>query len=92
MNADATDPMTKCAECETCPLNCLTQGCCASVVSVGGDRELRRRLLELGFCNGALVQLVRRAPFGDPIEFRLRGYHLSLRSEQAQNVVVRVVA
>ena len=57
-----------------------------------GESEFRRRLLEMGFCNGACVELVRRAPFGDPIEFRLRGYHLSLRSEQASNVLVSVFA
>ena len=59
------------------------------VVSVGGEPDLRRRLLEMGFCNGAAVEVVRRAPLGDPIEFRLRGYHLSLREEQAKNVLVR---
>jgi ferrous iron transport protein A len=61
----------------------------AQVVSVTGDRELRRRLLEMGFCNGARVVLVRRAPLGDPIEFRLRGYLLSLRNEQARHVTVK---
>jgi ferrous iron transport protein A len=40
----------------------------------------------MGFCNGATVHVVRRAPMGDPTEFRLRGYHLSLREEQAQHV------
>ena len=79
-------------EWNTCCLSCLAQGCRGSVLSVSGDREVRRRLLEMGFCNGACVELVRRAPFGDPIEFRLRGYLLSLRNEQAQNVVIRVVA
>ena len=76
--------------CWTCSLDCLTQGCRANVVSVGGDREFRRRLLEMGFCNGACVELVRRAPFGDPIEFRLRGYCLSLRNEQARSILVSV--
>ena len=52
------------------------------------DPELRRRLLEMGFCNGACVEIVRRAPLGDPIEFRLRGYYLSLRDEQAKHVVI----
>jgi len=60
----------------------------ATVVTVGGDRELRRRLLEMGFCNGASVQTVRKAPLGDPIEFRLRGYLLSLRHEQAKHVSI----
>jgi Fe2+ transport system protein FeoA len=55
---------------------------------VGGDPQLRRRLLEMGFCNGVAVEVVRRAPLGDPIEFRLRGYHLSLRADQAQHVLI----
>ncbi len=70
------------------PLSQLPIGETGKVVSVGGDRELRRRLLEMGFCNGASVEVVRKAPLGDPIEFRLRGYLLSLRSEQARHVIV----
>ena len=69
-----------------CPLNKLGVGCHGSVVSVGGDTDVRRRLLEMGFCNGARVEVLRRAPLGDPIEFRLRGYCLSLRDEQAKHV------
>ena len=60
------------------------------VVAVTGDTEIRRRLMEMGFCNGAAVEVLRRAPLGDPIEFRLRGYCLSLRDEQAQYVQVTV--
>jgi ferrous iron transport protein A len=77
---------------ETCSLNRLAIGACGSVVSVSGDPELRRRLLEMGFCNGAAVEVVRRAPLGDPIEFRLRGYCLSLRKEQARHVKISVSA
>jgi ferrous iron transport protein A len=73
---------------ETCGLNSLGVGCCGAVVGVSGDADLRRRLLEMGFCNGANVEVVRRAPLGDPIEFRLRGYCLSLRDEQAKFVQV----
>jgi Fe2+ transport system protein FeoA len=73
----------------TCPLNRLGIGCRGCVVSVGGDSDLRRRLLEMGFCNGAEVEVLRRAPLGDPIEFRLRGYCLSLRDEQARFVHVK---
>jgi Fe2+ transport system protein FeoA len=72
----------------SCSLNQLGTGCCGFVISVGGDLDLRRRLLEMGFCNGANVEVVRRAPLGDPIEFRLRGYHLSLREEQAKFVQI----
>jgi Fe2+ transport system protein FeoA len=73
---------------EPCCLSELAIGCRGCVVSVGGDPEMRRRLLEMGFCNGACIEAVRRAPLGDPIEFRLRGYSLSLRDEQAKNVIV----
>ena len=56
--------------------------------STEDDGALRRRLLEMGFCNGTNVEVIRRAPLGDPIEFRLRGYHLSLREEQARHVSI----
>lgn len=73
---------------DTCDLNRLGTGCRGWVVTVGGDTDLRRRLLEMGFCNGAQVEVLRRAPLGDPIEFRLRGYCLSLRDEQAKYVQI----
>jgi ferrous iron transport protein A len=73
---------------ETCTLNKLGVGCQGCVVSVGGDVDIRRRLLEMGFCKGVKVEVVRRAPLGDPTEFRVRGYHLSLREEQARHVNV----
>jgi ferrous iron transport protein A len=77
-----------CGTPETCALNRVGVGCGGQVCSVSGDPDLRRRLLEMGFCNGAKVEVIRRAPLGDPIEFRLRGYHLSLRDEQARHVQI----
>ena len=77
-----------CGTTETCKLNELGIGCRGSVFAVGGDTDVRRRLLEMGFCNGANVEVIRRAPLGDPIEFRLRGYCLSLRDEQARHVLI----
>jgi Fe2+ transport system protein FeoA len=89
---DKTCGLEACASCDSpdvCTLNRLGIGCRGNVFSVGGDAELKRRLLEMGFCNGASVEVIRRAPLGDPIEFRLRGYHLSLRDEQARHVHVK---
>ena len=43
----------------------------------------------MGFCNGARVEVIRRAPLGDPIEYRLRGYHLSLREAQAKSISIQ---
>lgn len=46
------------------------------------------RLREMGLLPGTRVKLVRRAPLGDPLEIEVRGYHLSLRKEDADRVVV----
>ena len=71
-----------------CTLNRLGIGQSGTVTKVEADRELRRRLMEMGFCAGTEVEVVRRSPFGDPIELKLRGYCLSLRDEQAKCVSV----
>jgi ferrous iron transport protein A len=63
----------------------------ACIKAVGGEMETRRRLLEMGLCPGVTVELIRRAPLGDPFEFRVRGYLLSLRREQAKLVMVAVM-
>jgi ferrous iron transport protein A len=53
--------------------------------------ELTRRLGELGFVPGTEVQLVRRAPLGDPIEIELRGYRVCLRREQLEGLMVEPI-
>ena len=58
------------------------------VSDVSGAPDLRRRLLEMGLIPGTSVQLIRRAPFGDPLALRVRGYDLSLRTAEARLVQV----
>lgn len=74
---------------KTVALNDLPVGKSGRVLGILAERELKRRLLEMGFCNNARVEVVRKAPLGDPIEYRLRGYHLSLRAEQASCISVQ---
>jgi Fe2+ transport system protein FeoA len=50
--------------------------------------EERSRLLELGLVPGTVVELVRFAPLGDPVEIKVRGYHLTLRRHEAEQVRV----
>ena len=69
----------------------LAVGCSCKVVSVSGDTDLRRRLLEMGLCGGTTIECVRKAPLGDPIEYKIRGYLLSLRGEQARCVTVQAL-
>lgn len=67
----------------TTTLDQFAIGASGQVVAVGGGMAVRRRLLEMGLCPGVTVELLRRAPLGDPIEVRVRGYLLSLRGDQA---------
>ena len=46
------------------------------------------RLLEMGLLEGTEFEIVRLAPFGDPIEIRIRGYHVSLRKSEAARIQV----
>lgn len=50
--------------------------------------EHRQRLLEMGLTVGTEFQVVRFAPLGDPLEIKVRGYHLSLRKREAAGVQV----
>ena len=60
------------------------------ISKVVGDREVRRRLLDMGLTRGTEIIVVRRAPLGDPVEFLLKGYNLSLRKRESENVYVLV--
>ncbi|HYX40513.1 MAG TPA: ferrous iron transport protein A [Pyrinomonadaceae bacterium] len=69
-------------------LNALPHGARARVVSVGGADAVARRLMEMGVVPGAPVCVVKVAPLGDPIQVRVRGYHLALRRTEAQTISV----
>lgn len=62
------------------------------VVRVGGQGPVRRRMMDMGLVSGAEVKVVRVAPLGDPVEFEVKGYSLSLRKSEAQNIIVEVTA
>jgi Fe2+ transport system protein FeoA len=60
------------------------------VVSVGGQKLLRHRLMEMGITPHTLVTVKKAAPMGDPIELLVRGYSLTLRLEDAEQIVIDV--
>ena len=51
----------------------------------------RKALLEMGVLPNAEVTIIRSAPLGDPLELLIQGYHLSIRKEDAQMIVVEVL-
>lgn len=65
-------------------------GVAARVVRVAGADSLRLRLLEMGFVPGTTVRVVKRAPFGDPLELEVRGGHVSLRAAEAGRIEVEL--
>jgi len=61
------------------------------VLAVGGEKVLRRRLLEMGITPRTVITVKKAAPMGDPIELLLRGYVLTLRLEDAEKITVEEV-
>jgi ferrous iron transport protein A len=77
---------------ESLPLTSLKIGGAATVSEIKLRPEQRGRLLEMGLLVGTAVQLVRFAPLGDPVEIKVRGYHLTLRRQDAAQIWVRPAA
>jgi Fe2+ transport system protein FeoA len=63
----------------------------AVVVRVGGNGALRRRILEMGIVRGTEVYVEKYAPLKDPMELIVKGYHVSLRVEEAARITVERV-
>ena len=64
----------------------LPVGAKGVVAAVGGERSVRRRLMELGLVPGTPIAVVNVAPLGDPLELQVRGSRLSLRRVETANV------
>lgn len=60
----------------------------AVITKVGGEGELRCRLLDMGLIPKTVVEIRKAAPMGDPIELEIRGYTLTIRKEDAAKIEV----
>ncbi len=69
-------------------LDALAIGIPARVVAVHGAGAVARRLMEMGVVPGAPVRVIKTAPLGDPLEIRVRNYHLAVRRAEAQTILV----
>ncbi|HEX2477401.1 MAG TPA: ferrous iron transport protein A [Lacipirellulaceae bacterium] len=67
----------------------LSVGESGRVARVLGVDDVSRRLLEMGVTPGVELRCIGAAPLGDPLEFELRGYRLSLRKTEAQHIELR---
>lgn len=66
----------------------LPIGTKATVLAVNGNNQIARRLMEMGVVPGISVRVVKAAPFGDPLEIRVRGYNLAMRKSEADSIEV----
>jgi Fe2+ transport system protein FeoA len=60
----------------------------AKVIAVNGNNAITKRLMEMGVVPGVSVRVIKSAPFGDPLEIRVRGYHLAMRKNEADAIEV----
>ena len=59
-----------------------------SVARLNGTGALKRRIMDMGITRGVQIFVRKTAPFGDPIEITVRGYELSIRKSEAENIEV----
>ena len=72
-------------------LSDLEIGKSGRVLTVDGEKMLRRRLLDMGITPHTVITVKKAAPLGDPIELLLRGYVLTLRLEDASKITIEEV-
>ena len=71
------------------PLSSMAPGSAGKVTEIKVPAANRPRLMEMGLLVGTPVELVRFAPLGDPVEIKVRGYNLTLRKSEAEQILVR---
>ena len=66
----------------------LVEGEEGIILKIKGRGQFRQRLSEMGFVIGKKVSVIKKAPLRDPVEYRIMGYHISLRNSEAQLIEV----
>ena len=61
------------------------------VIQIVPESKIRRRVMDMGITKGVEITVEGKAPMGDPIEIQVRGYNLSLRRNEAKDILVEVI-
>ena len=61
----------------------------AVITRINGEGAIRRRLMDMGITSGTEVLIRKVAPLGDPVEVNIRGYELTFRKSEAENIIVK---
>lgn len=70
----------------------VSVGTQAKVKNIIGETAVTRRLMEMGVVPGVSIRVVKTAPFGCPLEIRVRGYNLAIRRSEAQAIEIQTAA
>jgi Fe2+ transport system protein FeoA len=79
---------SKCLVKELVKLSEYKPGEKGTIFQVCGRPDFRLRMMELGFVKGTKIEVVKYAPLNDPMEFIVKGYHLTLRKDQAADILM----
>lgn len=60
-----------------------------TVARLTGENSIKRRIMDMGITKGVLITIRKTAPLGDPIEVTVRGYELSIRKSEAENIILK---
>ena len=69
----------------------MKEGESARIVKIGGNGAIRRRILEMGIIRDSIIHVEKYAPLKDPLELIVKGYHISLRVEEATQIIVEKI-
>ena len=72
-------------------LSDLKQGQTGTIRQVGGGGQLRQHFLDMGLIQGTEITYIKAAPMGDPIEYRIWGYELTLRKDDGTKIEIELV-
>lgn len=72
-------------------LSSMKEGQSAVIRRIGGNGALRQRILEMGLTKGTEIYVEKYAPLRDPLEIIVKGYHVSLRVEEAAQITVEPI-
>lgn len=88
VESTGTPLVAECGE-TSISMDCLSNGDKGTITGTSGCKKFRRRLSEMGLSKGAGFEIVKYAPLKDPLELVVKGFHISLRVDEAKNIMVR---
>ncbi len=72
-------------------LNEVLPGERCKIIKIVSEGNLYKRIIEMGLTAGTIIEVERVAPLGDPVEMKVKGYHLSLRKDEAAKIQVEML-